>query len=104
MTVAILSFLKSPMILMALFSMALIFGMPYLLDNMDPESRAEFEEMQKQSPLSSATNPAAQLQNFDFASWMAGRSQTPEPAAQRQVESSNAGGGKQGGQGGRRKG
>lgn len=28
-----LSFLKSPMILMALFSMGLIFGMPYLMEN-----------------------------------------------------------------------
>jgi hypothetical protein len=28
-----LSFLKNPMILMALFSMVLIFGMPYLMDN-----------------------------------------------------------------------
>jgi hypothetical protein len=28
-----ISFLKNPMILMAVFSMALIFGMPYLMDN-----------------------------------------------------------------------
>ncbi|KAF2146083.1 uncharacterized protein K452DRAFT_263617 [Aplosporella prunicola CBS 121167] len=68
-----LSFLKNPMILMGLFSMALIFGMPYLMDNMDEETRAEFEEMQKSSPLASRANPAAQLQNFDLASWMAGK-------------------------------
>ncbi len=60
------------MILMALFSLAMIVGMPYLLENMDPESRAEFEQMQKQNPLANAANPAAAL-NFDFASWMAGR-------------------------------
>ncbi|KAF2878185.1 hypothetical protein BDV95DRAFT_478493 [Massariosphaeria phaeospora] len=71
-----LSFLKSPMILMALFSMVLIFGMPYLMENMDPETKAEFEEMQKKSPLSSGTNPAQQLQNFDLASWMAGKTET----------------------------
>ncbi|KAF2840439.1 hypothetical protein M501DRAFT_1002792 [Patellaria atrata CBS 101060] len=69
----LLGFLKSPMILMALFSMAMIFGMPYLMENMDPETKAEFEEMQKASPLASANNPAAQLQNFDLASWMAGK-------------------------------
>ncbi|KAJ9665388.1 hypothetical protein H2201_004465 [Coniosporium apollinis] len=71
---SVLSFLKSPMILMALFSLGLIVGMPYLMENMDPETRAEFEEMQKKSPLASANNPAAQLQNFDLASWMAGKS------------------------------
>ncbi|KAJ9641929.1 hypothetical protein H2199_005143 [Coniosporium tulheliwenetii] len=54
--------------------LGLIVGMPYLMENMDPETRAEFEEMQKKSPLASANNPAAQLQNFDLASWMAGKS------------------------------
>ncbi|KAF2710936.1 hypothetical protein K504DRAFT_489903 [Pleomassaria siparia CBS 279.74] len=69
-----LSFLKSPMILMALFSMVMIFGMPYLMENMDPETRAEFEEMQKKSPLApSGENPAQKLQNFDLAGWMAGK-------------------------------
>lgn len=37
----------------------------------DEETRAEFEEMQKSSPL--AQNPAAQLQNFDLASFLAGK-------------------------------
>ncbi|KAK7512578.1 uncharacterized protein IWZ02DRAFT_384875 [Phyllosticta citriasiana] len=68
-----LSFLKNPMILMGLFSLGLIVGMPYLMDNMDEETRAEFEEMQKKSPLASAGNPAAQLQNFDLASFLAGK-------------------------------
>ena len=39
----ILSFLKSPMILMGLASVVLIFGMPYLMDNMDAETKEEFE-------------------------------------------------------------
>lgn len=39
----------------------------------DPETKAEFEEMQKTSPLSVGTNPAQSLQNFDLASWMAGK-------------------------------
>src|SRR5690349_4377253 len=69
-----LSFLKSPMILMALFSMALIFGMPKLMENMDPEMKQEFEEMQKNGVLGSGTtNTAQQIQNFDLASWMAGK-------------------------------
>ncbi|KAH7112146.1 hypothetical protein B0J11DRAFT_498353 [Dendryphion nanum] len=70
-----LSFLKNPMILMALFSMVLVFGMPKIMENMDPETRAEFEEMQKQSSLTKA-NPAQQIQNFDLASWMAGKTET----------------------------
>jgi hypothetical protein len=81
------------MILMALFSMVLIFGMPYLMENstcypdsmsrveadnyiVDPETKAEFEEMQKKSPIAAGTNPAQQLQNFDLASWMAGKTDT----------------------------
>ncbi|KKY28702.1 hypothetical protein UCDDS831_g00087 [Diplodia seriata] len=66
-----LSFLKNPMILMGVFSLALIVGMPYLMDNMDEETKAEFEEMQKNSPL--GQNPATQLQNFDLASFLAGK-------------------------------
>jgi ER membrane protein complex subunit 7 len=60
----------------------------------DPETRAEFEEMQKKSPLNSAANPATQIQNFDFASWMAGKTSSGE-------ESSSQGQG-QGGQAKRR--
>ncbi|KAF2006174.1 hypothetical protein P154DRAFT_517853 [Amniculicola lignicola CBS 123094] len=87
-----LSFLKNPMILMALFSMVLIFGMPYLMDNMDDETKAEFEEMQKKSPLTGGSaNPAQSLQNFDLAGWMAGktdqgstpRSESPAPGGKK---------------------
>ncbi|KAF2271706.1 uncharacterized protein EI97DRAFT_259900 [Westerdykella ornata] len=76
-----LSFLKNPMILMALVSGVLIFGMPYLMENMDPETKAEFEEMQKKSPLTSGANPAEALQNFDLASWMAGKKDSGSAAA-----------------------
>ena len=73
-TVSPLSFLKSPMILMALFSGLLMFGMPKLMENMDPEMKAEMEEMQKNGVLGSGTtNTAQQIQNFDLASWMAGK-------------------------------
>ncbi|KAF2097451.1 hypothetical protein NA57DRAFT_77708 [Rhizodiscina lignyota] len=69
---SVLSFLKSPMILMALFSLVMIVGMPKLLENMDPEARAEFDEMQKTTGLGAASNPASAMQNFDLAGWMAG--------------------------------
>ncbi|KAF2028543.1 hypothetical protein EK21DRAFT_69514 [Setomelanomma holmii] len=69
-----LSFLKNPMILMAVVSMGLMFGMPKLMENMDPEMKEEFEEMQKNGVLGSgSTNTASQIQNFDLASWMAGK-------------------------------
>lgn len=62
------------MILMALFSGLLMFGMPKLMENMDPEMKAEMEEMQKNGVLGSGTtNTAQQIQNFDLASWMAGK-------------------------------
>ncbi|KAI7091983.1 hypothetical protein KC356_g141 [Hortaea werneckii] len=70
---SLFSFLKSPMILMALVSGVMIFGMPYLMDNMDPETKAEFEEMQKKSPMTGSQGAGAQMQNFDFAGWMAGK-------------------------------
>jgi hypothetical protein len=88
---------KNPMILMAVVSLGLIVGMPYLMDNrkfhcrsisvthtltastVDPEAKAEFEEMTKNNPV--AANPAAALQNFDLAGWMAGSKSTPSPAA-----------------------
>ncbi|KAF2491622.1 hypothetical protein BU16DRAFT_516077 [Lophium mytilinum] len=77
-----LSFLKSPMILMALFSMVIIFGMPYLMENMDAETKAEFEEMRGKGVLSGGPTPASQIQNFDLASWMAGKTDSgPPPAA-----------------------
>jgi hypothetical protein len=83
-----LSFLKNPMILMALVSGLFMFGMPKLMENMDPEMKEEFEEMQKNGVLGSGTtNTAQQIQNFDLASWMAGktdtnsRGQSPAPPA-----------------------
>jgi hypothetical protein len=44
----------------------------------DPETKAEFEEMQKKGVMGSGnTNTAQQIQNFDLASWMAGKTDTP---------------------------
>jgi hypothetical protein len=95
------------MILMAVVSMGLMFGMPKLMENstlpsvcdpliplltyetVDPEMKEEFEEMQKKGVLGSgSTNTAQQIQNFDLASWMAGKTDTSSsnrgqsPAAQ----------------------
>lgn len=79
------------MILMAVFSGLLMFGMPKLMENMDPEMKAEMEEMQKNGVLGSgSTQTAQQIQNFDFASWMAGKtdsgsnSRAESPAPEKQ--------------------
>jgi ER membrane protein complex subunit 7 len=87
----VVGFLKSPMILMGLVSVVFIFGLPKLMDNstcyrvncsvqyanefcaVDPEMKAEFEEMQRKGPLTGQQSPANQLQNFDMAGWLAGR-------------------------------
>jgi len=81
-----LSILQNPMILLAGGSMIFVFGLPYLMDTMDPETRAEFEERQKSSPVggllgggSSGSNPMA---NFDAAAWLAGAGRDT-PAAER---------------------
>jgi hypothetical protein len=55
----------------------------------DPETKAEFEEMQKNGVMGSGnTQTAQQIQNFDLASWMAGKTDTPargqSPAPQAQ--------------------
>lgn len=74
----VLSIFKSPMILIGLVSMAAVFGMPYLMDNMDPELKKEWEESQKSNPMNSlmggqqaAQNP---MSNFDMAAFLAGSS------------------------------
>jgi hypothetical protein len=73
--------LKNPMILIGGLSMLAVFGMPYLMENMDPEMKAEFEETQKSMSLSKlagkdpAGNPVA---NFDAAAWLAGSSKKKE--------------------------
>ncbi|RGP62830.1 er membrane complex subunit [Fusarium longipes] len=73
---SVFSILKNPMILMAVVSLVLMVGMPKLMDSMDPEMRAEFEEQRKNSALSgvmsgqaSSDNP---LTNFDMAAYLAG--------------------------------
>ncbi|KAK5997837.1 hypothetical protein PT974_00200 [Cladobotryum mycophilum] len=69
---SILSILKSPMILMGLGTMGIVFGLPYLMDNMDPDMRAEFEEHQRSSPMNSIMGGGGGPQNFDMAAYLAG--------------------------------
>jgi len=78
-----------------LYQVADLYALP-----VDAETKAEFEEMQKSSSLTGSSNAAAQLQNFDFASWLAGGSssggndaagQTAQASAS---EGGSAGGGK----------
>ncbi|KAL1998017.1 hypothetical protein VTN02DRAFT_199 [Thermoascus thermophilus] len=79
-----LSLFKNPMILLAVFALAVTFGIPKLMENMDPEMRAEFEKQSRSSPLSNAgrnalTGGPGPGANFDLAGWMAGA--TSEPTA-----------------------
>ncbi|KAL8727140.1 MAG: hypothetical protein Q9166_006236 [cf. Caloplaca sp. 2 TL-2023] len=88
----LMGLLKSPMILMALVGLAMVFGMPYLLENMDPEMKKEFEEQQKKSVLGNAAGAGNPLQSFDMAGWMAGQTSGAETLASgREVEEEKGG-------------
>jgi len=78
-----LSLLKNPMILMAAVALAFTFGMPKLMENMDPEMRAEYEEMQKTSPVAGLTRAmqgggggGGPAESFNLAGYLAGSSKS----------------------------
>ncbi|EEH17207.1 hypothetical protein PABG_07294 [Paracoccidioides brasiliensis Pb03] len=80
-----LSLFKNPMILLVGFALAVTIGMPYLMERMDPETRAEFERHSRKSALTGAANGAGAgaapgAAGFDLAGWMAGTSQGPMAA------------------------
>ncbi|KAJ5381052.1 uncharacterized protein N7496_003480 [Penicillium cataractarum] len=77
-----LSLVKNPMILMAIVALAMTFGMPKLMENMDPEMRAEFEQQSRASPLTGATTNAMTGGGFDLAGWMAGTAPSPMASAE----------------------
>ncbi|RDA93771.1 hypothetical protein CP533_0254 [Ophiocordyceps camponoti-saundersi (nom. inval.)] len=83
---SVLGILKSPMILMGLASMLMVFGMPYLMDNMDPEIKAEFEAQQRKGgPVASIMGGAGPtsgnpLGDFDMAAFLAGSKKKDAPA------------------------
>ncbi|KAB5585983.1 hypothetical protein GE09DRAFT_47433 [Coniochaeta sp. 2T2.1] len=88
-TFSILSILKNPMILLGLVSCVIFMGMPYLVDNMDPEMKAEWEERQKSNPMNGIMGAATgqpganPMQNFDMASFLSGSSKkdsSPAPS------------------------
>ncbi|PWY86333.1 hypothetical protein BO94DRAFT_77561 [Aspergillus sclerotioniger CBS 115572] len=99
---------KNPMILMALVALGFTFGMPKLMENMDPEMRAEFEKQSRSSPISGATRSAmtggGTPGNFDLAGWMAGATPRPAPGAEAAATSGGATTGRESGGASRRRG
>lgn len=63
------------MILIAIVSLVAIVGLPKIVDKLDPELKAEFEESQRKVGSANAANPMA---GFDVASFLAGKS-SPAP-------------------------
>ena len=107
--VSLLGLLKNPMILIGIFGMGMMIGMPYLLDNstsfltladhhitraptnfvtVDPEMKKEFEEQQKSSPLAGVTSGGGPMQGFDMAAWMAGKTAPSSSTEEKSVEAS----------------
>ncbi|KAK6498617.1 hypothetical protein TWF481_011198 [Arthrobotrys musiformis] len=64
--------LSNPMILIAIVAIGGMTLMPKMVENMDPETRAEFEKQQQNSVLSGGQNNP--LQSFDMAGYLAGSS------------------------------
>ncbi|RYP76795.1 hypothetical protein DL771_001531 [Monosporascus sp. 5C6A] len=94
---SVFGILKNPMILMSLVSLGLFVGLPKLMENMDPEMRAEFEKQQQSNPMSSLMSGGQPSGgNFDVAGFLAGHNKREEGAAGGET-SSASGGGKKGG-------
>ncbi|KAI1364666.1 hypothetical protein F5Y08DRAFT_306144 [Xylaria arbuscula] len=89
---SVLSILKNPMILMGLVSLALFIGMPKLVENMDPEMRAEFEEQSKKNPMNSLMGGPQPGGNFGVAGFLAGQGSN----GKEEPEQSSGNGGKKG--------
>ncbi|OOF94435.1 hypothetical protein ASPCADRAFT_208941 [Aspergillus carbonarius ITEM 5010] len=105
---SLMALFKNPMILMALVALGFTFGMPKLMENMDPEMRAEFEKQSRSSPISGATRSAMSgggtPGNFDLAGWMAGATPRPAPGAEAAAMSGGAATGRESGAAPRRRG
>lgn len=84
----VLSLLKNPMILMGVVALAFTFGMPKLMENMDPEMRQEYEEMQKKSPVAGIGRAmqggggGGGADGFDLAGFLAGKSEQAATGAE----------------------
>jgi hypothetical protein len=75
---SVFSIFKDPMILMSLGTMGLFFGMPYIMDKMDPELKAEFEASSRNSALTSMQQGQSPLGNFDMAAYLSGADKKEE--------------------------
>ncbi|OAA44027.1 hypothetical protein BBO_04383 [Beauveria brongniartii RCEF 3172] len=78
-------------------SMVIFIGMPKLVENMDEETRAEWEASQKENPMNSllgggGQQPGSALGNFDMAAYLAG-SKKKESGGGGDGSSSSGGGG-----------
>ncbi|KAI1112763.1 hypothetical protein F5Y14DRAFT_249251 [Nemania sp. NC0429] len=97
----VLSILKNPMILMGLVSLALFVGMPKLVENMDPEMRAEFEEQSKKNPMNSLMSGpqsgGGPMGNFDMAGFLAGQGSGSGGGKEQSATTNSGNGGKKGG-------
>ncbi|KAI5787197.1 hypothetical protein EDC01DRAFT_660969 [Geopyxis carbonaria] len=71
-----LKMLSSPMILIAVVSLVSIIFLPKMMDQLDPEFKAELEQQQKKTGAVAA-NP---LEGFDMASFLAGTSSSKKSA------------------------
>lgn len=75
------------MILLGLVTCVIFMGMPYLVDSMDPEMKAEWEESQKKNPMNSIMGAAtgqsggSPVGNFDMAAYLAGSGKKEAPSA-----------------------
>ncbi|KAJ1338156.1 ER membrane protein complex subunit 7 [Microdochium nivale] len=96
-TFSVINILKNPMMLMGIVSLAMFIGVPKLIENMDPETRAEFEAQRRENPVAtlmaggtpggggSGGGGAASGANFDVAGFLSGHSaskndgRTPSP-------------------------
>ncbi|PGH00585.1 hypothetical protein GX51_05684 [Blastomyces parvus] len=118
-----LSLFKNPMILLVVFALGVTIGMPYLMDMMDPETRAEFERHSRKGRTAAVNDINAKMGTdanavrgagpgtgaaagagpggFDLAGWMAGTSQGPMAALDSTVKATASG--REGGSGARRR-
>lgn len=79
----VMNLAKNPMLLMGVVGVAFMWGMPKMLENMDPEMREEYEQMQKKSgsgmlgkmaQAQSGGGGGSGVEGFDMAGWLAGKS------------------------------
>ncbi|EJP63575.1 uncharacterized protein BBA_07501 [Beauveria bassiana ARSEF 2860] len=79
-------------------SMVIFIGMPKLVENMDEETRAEWEASQKENPMNSllgggGQQPGSALGNFDMAAYLAGSKKKESGGGGGGGDASSSGGG-----------